>query len=76
LTYEESSLNQILLLSYLSSVAIVLIDLFLSKAGVHLKAFRYMTHFISMNAALLIGFFKFLKGSKNSVWQRTERLQQ
>jgi cellulose synthase/poly-beta-1,6-N-acetylglucosamine synthase-like glycosyltransferase len=76
LTYKESTLNQILLFAYLSSITIVLIDLFLSKAGIHLKAFRYMTHFISMNAALLIGFFKFLKGSKNSVWQRTERLQQ
>ena len=76
LTYKESTLNQILLFAYLSSITIVLIDLFLSKVGIHLKAFRYMTHFISMNAALLIGFFKFLKGSKNSVWQRTERLQQ
>ena len=76
LTYKESSLNQFLFFAYLSSVTIVLIDLFLSKLGVHLKTFRYMTHFISMNIALFIGFFKFLKGSKNSIWQRTERLQQ
>ena len=76
LTYKESALNQILFFAYLSSITIVILDLCLSKVGVHIKAFRYMTHFISMNAALLIGFFKFLKGSKNSVWQRTERLQQ
>ena len=74
--YKDSLLNQILLFGYLSSFAIVLIDLLLSKLGVHLKAFRYMTHFISMNTALFIGFFKFLKGSENSIWQRTERLQQ
>ena len=75
LTYRESSLNQFIFLTYLSSITIAFIDLLLSKLGIHLKAFRYMTHFISMNIALFFGFFRFIKGSKNSVWQRTERLQ-
>jgi len=62
-------------MTYLAILGIVLLDLFLLSMGVHFKLFRYLTHFISMNTALFIGFFKYLKGTKNSIWQRTERLQ-
>jgi hypothetical protein len=28
-----------------------------------------------MNVALFIGFFKFIRGNSNGIWNRTERLQ-
>jgi cellulose synthase/poly-beta-1,6-N-acetylglucosamine synthase-like glycosyltransferase len=31
-------------------------------------------HFVSMNAALLFGFFRYLRGIKSAVWQSTERV--
>ncbi|MBK9283748.1 MAG: glycosyltransferase [Sphingobacteriaceae bacterium] len=34
---------------------------------------RYLSHFYMMNAALLIGFFKFLKGVDTNIWTPTER---
>ena len=36
------------------------VDLLLRKMELNIKVFRFITHFISMNTALLIGFFKFL----------------
>lgn len=75
LIYEESLLNMILFFSYIACIGLVAFDLILIKLGVHIKPFRYLTHFAAMNAALFIGFFKFIRGSKNSVWKRTERLQ-
>jgi len=73
--FNDSMLNFGVFMTYLAILGIVLLDLFLLSMGVHFKLFRYLTHFISMNTALFIGFFKYLKGTKNSIWQRTERLQ-
>ena len=74
-THEESILNLSLAVSYLILFGFVCLDLILLTIGIHIKPFRYLTHFVSMNAALFIGFFKYIKGSKTSVWNRTERLQ-
>ena len=74
-THEESILNLSLAMSYLILFGFVCLDLILLTIGIHIKPFRYLTHFVSMNAALFIGFFKYIKGSKTSVWNRTERLQ-
>ncbi len=37
------------------------------------KPFAFVYGFFSMNAALFIGFFKFLKGIKSAAWQPTKR---
>ncbi|MDB3905050.1 glycosyltransferase [Crocinitomicaceae bacterium] len=74
-TYEESILNLSLAIGYLILFGFVWFDLLLLNIGIHIKPIRYLTHFASMNAALFIGFFKYLKGSKTSIWNRTERLQ-
>ena len=73
--YADSLLNTILLYSYVSSLMIIAFDLIFIKLGIHVKPFRYITHFAAMNTALFVGFFKFLGGSKSSVWKRTDRLQ-
>lgn len=39
-----------------------------------LKPLRLATMFTSMNAALLVGFFRWIRGSQKGVWKRTERL--
>jgi cellulose synthase/poly-beta-1,6-N-acetylglucosamine synthase-like glycosyltransferase len=38
-----------------------------------LKPILFIAHFYNMNLALLIGFFKYVKGVKSSVWQPTQR---
>jgi len=53
----------------------VLIDFILKSLNVNLKILRYTTHFTIMNLALFIGFFKFIRGNSNGIWNRTERLQ-
>lgn len=50
-----------------------IIDYFLKKLGIHVVILRFVTHFLSMNAALLVGFFKFVKGVKTNAWQPTNR---
>ncbi|OQX99702.1 MAG: hypothetical protein B6I24_01830 [Bacteroidetes bacterium 4572_128] len=52
-----------------------LIDFILKKVNIHISILRFITHFLFMNLALFIGFFKFLKGVKNNVWQPTKRNQ-
>ena len=52
-----------------------LIDVLLGKIRIHIIFLRFITHFISMNFALMVGFIKFLKGVKSNVWQPTKRNQ-
>jgi len=51
------------------------LDLLLQKLNVHLSILRYLTHFATMNLALFIGFFRYLRGIKSSVWEPTTRNQ-
>lgn len=45
-----------------------LLDLLISQASINIKLFRYIRHFILMNSALLVGFFKFLKDQGDGKW--------
>lgn len=45
----------------------------LSWVGVHNKLFNLCYYFVSMNLALLLGFFRFVAGRQNAAWERTER---
>jgi cellulose synthase/poly-beta-1,6-N-acetylglucosamine synthase-like glycosyltransferase len=49
------------------------IDYVMRKFGIHILLLRFITHFYGMNAALLAGFFKYLKGIKSNVWEPTRR---
>lgn len=53
-----------------------IIDYLFKKIGLHIVPLRFVTHFYSMNIALLHGFFKYYKGVKSNVWQPTKRFQQ
>ena len=54
---------------------IPLADYLLRKFHIHIVLLRFVTHFINMNLALLMGFFKYLKGIKSNVWEPTARNQ-
>jgi cellulose synthase/poly-beta-1,6-N-acetylglucosamine synthase-like glycosyltransferase len=50
-------------------------DFVLKKLNIHLSILRYLTHFTTMNIALFLGFFRYLKGIQTSVWEPTQRNQ-
>ncbi|MBK9272642.1 MAG: glycosyltransferase [Saprospiraceae bacterium] len=53
--------------------AIPAIDWILSRIGIHVMILRGIRYFISMNLALLLGLFRYLKGIKHSVWEPPKR---
>ncbi len=65
----------ILLISQGLLYAIFFIDFLLKKLNIHIVLLRFVSHFFTMNLALLEGFFKFLKGENTNVWQPTKRNQ-
>ncbi|MFC2121735.1 glycosyltransferase [Bacteroidota bacterium] len=77
LTYLAFSnfLYLLLLVLYLASLLWPLFDIFLRKIHLHIIVLRFVSHFYSMNLALLIGFYKYLKGVKSNVWEPTKRNQ-
>ncbi len=54
---------------------IVLVDPMLAKMGIHIKVFRYIFHFFTMNVALAVAFFKYISGVKTNIWTPTKRHQ-
>jgi cellulose synthase/poly-beta-1,6-N-acetylglucosamine synthase-like glycosyltransferase len=44
-----------------------------SSAATNIKVFGFCYYFVSMNIALLVGFFRFLTGTQAVTWNRTER---
>jgi cellulose synthase/poly-beta-1,6-N-acetylglucosamine synthase-like glycosyltransferase len=44
-----------------------------AKIHVKVPGVSGIYHFVSMNAALLLGFFRYLRGIRSAVWQSTER---
>jgi cellulose synthase/poly-beta-1,6-N-acetylglucosamine synthase-like glycosyltransferase len=50
-----------------------IMDYLLRKIGIHIVFLRFITHFYSMNLALLAGFLKFIKGTETNVWHPTKR---
>lgn len=57
------------------SFALAGLDEWMSRreGGRHVKLFRLIRYFYSMNAALLLGFVRYLKGPGTSVWEPTKR---
>jgi cellulose synthase/poly-beta-1,6-N-acetylglucosamine synthase-like glycosyltransferase len=65
----------ILLIAYCFVALLPVLDFLLKKLNVHNILLRFITHFLSMNIALLAGMFKFFKGVKSNVWKPTKRNQ-
>jgi cellulose synthase/poly-beta-1,6-N-acetylglucosamine synthase-like glycosyltransferase len=54
---------------------LLITDFLLKKIKIHNVLLRFITHFMSMNLALLIGMIKAMKGVKTNVWKPTKRNQ-
>ena len=55
--------------------SLVIIDIMLKSVKINSWILRFLTHFTLMNCALFIGFLKYSKGVKSSVWEPTKRNQ-
>jgi len=66
---------QLTLLLQITALLLPLLDYLLRKMNIHNSILRFITHFYSMNMALLIGFFRFLKGVESGIWKVTKRNQ-
>ncbi|MDD2386204.1 MAG: glycosyltransferase [Bacteroidales bacterium] len=64
-----------MLLAYNFIFILLIADFLLKKFKIHNIFLRFITHFMSMNLALLIGMFKAMKGVKTNVWKPTKRNQ-
>jgi cellulose synthase/poly-beta-1,6-N-acetylglucosamine synthase-like glycosyltransferase len=53
--------------------ALAAADFALAALGIHLRVLRGLRYFLAMNAALLVGFFRYLTGIQSNVWQPTQR---
>ena len=67
--YTFSLYTQIVLL------IIPFIDIILRNIKIHIVILRFITHFYSMNLAILTGFLWYMKGIKTNVWKPTRRNQ-
>ena len=54
-------------------IVLFILDILLKAIGINFFLTRLVSHFLTTNLALLIGFFKFIFGVKSSVWQPTKR---
>jgi cellulose synthase/poly-beta-1,6-N-acetylglucosamine synthase-like glycosyltransferase len=66
---------QFILLGYLGILVVIpLLDVFLQKINIHILPFRHVRYFVAMNRALLVGFFRFMKGVEKGIWEPTRRV--
>lgn len=63
------------LLLFVAVLLLIPIDYILKKLNCNNVLIRFVTHFFSMNLALLIGMFKAMKGVESGVWKPTKRNQ-
>lgn len=52
---------------------LVLVDIVLGRFQIEVAVLRYLSYFYQMNLALLIGWFKSIKGVQQDAWQPTKR---
>lgn len=67
--YKLSMLIQVIMLLALAA------DYLLKKINIHIRLFRFITHFYLMNLALFKGFIWYMKGIESNVWKPTQRNQ-
>jgi cellulose synthase/poly-beta-1,6-N-acetylglucosamine synthase-like glycosyltransferase len=60
-------------LSYSLLIILPLLTIYLEKINVKIPLFNSLGHFILMNFALLVGYFKFISSSNESSWEPPKR---
>lgn len=63
----------VVMLSYSLLVVLPVLTVYLEKVKVKLPLINALGHFILMNAALFIGFFRFISSSNESAWEPPKR---
>lgn len=58
---------------FLIQVMLMLLPFIEKKLQTRNRIITYIIHFYVMNWALLVGFFKFINGVENSIWEPTQR---
>jgi cellulose synthase/poly-beta-1,6-N-acetylglucosamine synthase-like glycosyltransferase len=71
----DSLFYLILFAGYNFVIILPLADFLLKKLNIHNVILRFITHFFTMNLALLRGMFKAIKGVESNVWKPTKRNQ-
>jgi len=71
--YQNLFYTILFLLMNIGLFGVPLLDMFFQKMNLNLVVLRYITYFNAMNLALFKGFFKYLKGVQNGIWQPTKR---
>ncbi len=69
----DKEIYQLLFLGQLLFYSFALGGYGIAKKNKHSKIFSLCYYFVSMNYALFLGFFRFLKGTQKVTWLRTER---
>ena len=59
----------------ISLIILPFIDYILHKIGIHILVLRFITHFYSMNLAMLFGMFDYFFSSETGLWEPTKRKQ-
>ena len=75
LLMEESQLFYVLFYLQLTVFCIPIMELTLDSLGIRSRLIRFITYFLSMNLALLVGMFRSLKKVRSATWEPTERNQ-
>ena len=65
--------QRLFLIMIFTIVFVPVLDLLFKKININILAFRAIRYFLMMNVALLEGFYKFIKGVKNNVWEPPKR---
>ncbi|MGH1336478.1 MAG: glycosyltransferase [Aureispira sp.] len=73
LIYHNQFYGTLLFLANIGLFGVPLLDGILKKLNINVVILRYITYFNAMNLALFNGFFKYLKGVQNGIWQPTKR---
>lgn len=71
----DSMFYLILFACYNFVLLLPIADFLLKKIDLHIVILRFITHFFTMNLALLKGMFKAIKGVESNVWKPTKRNQ-
>jgi len=68
---------RLILAGQLTGPSLMLVDWWLRRYhNRHPRVLRFITHFYSMNAALLLGLYRYVHGVRTTVWEPTQRYQQ
>jgi cellulose synthase/poly-beta-1,6-N-acetylglucosamine synthase-like glycosyltransferase len=71
--FHELRMEKYLIIFALQNLLPILLifDLILTSLHLHFPPIRLVTHFLTTNLAILIGFFRYLGGVRSSIWQPT-----